>query len=138
MGKMDLQITGTENHTRNPYIDCTKGIAIILVVVGHSGFPYSDWIYLFHMALFFMCSGYCYTEKNNGIASWIRKKLQSLWLPNFISVAIVSASANILLDLHFYDADVINRFSMTNFAKDIAKALLFGGGESVIGGKLVS
>ena len=32
------------------------------MVGGHSGFPYRNWIYLFHMALFFMASGYMWNE----------------------------------------------------------------------------
>ena len=55
----------TENNstsTRQHYLwgDITKGIAITLVVAGHSYFPknFSDFIYLFHMPLFFILAGY--------------------------------------------------------------------------------
>lgn len=39
--------------------DAVKGIGIILMVVGHSGCPMvmHDFIYLFHMGLFFFVSG---------------------------------------------------------------------------------
>ena len=42
---------------RDPVIDSMRGIGIVLMVLGHSGFPGTDFIYLFHMALFFMLSG---------------------------------------------------------------------------------
>ena len=39
--------------------DAVKGIGIILMVIGHSGCPtfLHDFIYLFHMGLFFFVSG---------------------------------------------------------------------------------
>lgn len=43
---------------RDTVLDAMRGIGIVLMVVGHSGFGGSDFIYLFHMALFFMLSGY--------------------------------------------------------------------------------
>ena len=43
---------------RDAVLDAMRGIGIVLMVVGHSGFGGSDFIYLFHMALFFMLSGY--------------------------------------------------------------------------------
>ena len=43
---------------RDSTIDILKGIGIILVVLGHADFPFRDWVYLFHMALFFITSGY--------------------------------------------------------------------------------
>lgn len=37
---------------RDPVIDSMRGIGIVLMVLGHSDFPGTDFIYLFHMALF--------------------------------------------------------------------------------------
>lgn len=44
------------------YIDIAKGIGIILVILGHSGVnsEIKDFIYGFHMPLFFVISGYLY------------------------------------------------------------------------------
>ena len=47
---------------RDSTLDCIKVYGICLMVCGHSGFPYRDWIYLFHMALFFIASGYMWNE----------------------------------------------------------------------------
>lgn len=46
---------------RDPVIDSMRGIGIVLMVLGHSGFPGTDFIYLFHMALFFMLSGWLFS-----------------------------------------------------------------------------
>lgn len=42
---------------RYKVIDVIKGYGICLMVCGHSGVPFTNWIYLFHMALFFIASG---------------------------------------------------------------------------------
>lgn len=42
---------------RNINIDLIKGIGIILMVGGHCGMPFTHFIYLFHMAIFFMHLG---------------------------------------------------------------------------------
>ena len=49
---------------RYKVIDVIKGYGICLMVCGHSGAPFTDWIYLFHMALFFIASGYLWNERN--------------------------------------------------------------------------
>ena len=46
---------------RDPVLDSMRGIGIVLMVLGHSGFPGTGFIYLFHMALFFMLSGWLFS-----------------------------------------------------------------------------
>ena len=79
---------------RLDYIDEMKGLAILLVVLGHLFLPYTSegqlhpWatiIYSFHMSFFFFLSGYI-NEKVNGIdlkgyPIFIKKKIQSLIIP---------------------------------------------------------
>ena len=49
---------------RNVVIDCMKGILIILVVLGHTYNEFcNNFIYLFHVGLFFTLSGYCFNQK---------------------------------------------------------------------------
>lgn len=52
--------------SRNRVIDICKGIAIILMVVGHCETPtwMVSWVYLFHMPLFFMAAGYFFSQRN--------------------------------------------------------------------------
>ena len=47
------------NHNRKQWLDIAKGIAIILMVIGHTSIPNiaSNFIYAFHMPLFFIASG---------------------------------------------------------------------------------
>ena len=52
---------------RDPVIDSMRGIGIVLMVLGHSGFPGTDFIYLFHMALFFMLSGWFFSLRGGPV-----------------------------------------------------------------------
>lgn len=89
---------------REAWVDQTKTIACILVVLGHffqsmtrsNILPTShtyNWfnqtIYYFHVPLFFICSGYLYQKFSNihDISSWkhnIGKKLLALGIPYFV------------------------------------------------------
>lgn len=54
-----------ESRARLPWLDVLKGIGIILVVVGHiySNKTIFNWLYSFHMPLFFFAAGWVYCEK---------------------------------------------------------------------------
>lgn len=70
---------------RNIVIDLVKGLAIILMVLGHTGFIYTRAIYLFHMPVFFLASGYLFqtsaSETVSDLKSLCRKRFFSLYLP---------------------------------------------------------
>ncbi|WP_075214569.1 acyltransferase family protein [Mongoliimonas terrestris] len=59
--------------------DVAKGFGIILVVIGHVSDSLRDWIFLFHMPLFFVLSGYLF--KPSSTYEFRRKKTTSLVLP---------------------------------------------------------
>lgn len=60
---MEKTLPLQHNTTRDTTLDAVKGIGIILMVLGHSGGPFHDFVYLFHMALFFMVSGFLWNDK---------------------------------------------------------------------------
>lgn len=73
------------SQNRIEFIDVAKGIGMILVVIGHcinsKTFP-GTWIYSFHMPLFFILSGLCFSEKKYPIfLPFLWKKIQTLLLP---------------------------------------------------------
>lgn len=76
---------------RKTYIDTARGIGIILLVLGHivRGNSYLfNWIFSFHMPLFFFLSGMCVREeKLAGPSTYLLKKLKSRMLPYFIITA---------------------------------------------------
>ena len=67
---------------RYKVIDVIKGYGICLMVCGHSGAPFTNWIYLFHMALFFIASGYLWNERNavtkKNVVQYVKRKAKSL------------------------------------------------------------
>lgn len=67
---------------RLEYIDILKGIGIVLVVLGHitKDRELFQFIYAFHMPLFFIVSGYFLHEKKNFIIS----QAKSLLIPYFV------------------------------------------------------
>ena len=88
---------------RIEWIDILKGIAIILVVLGHM--PYSECndgiyhaIYSFHMAMFFILAGFTtsLSQKNKESGYFIRQKFYALCLPyivwNFLVLPFPSVS----------------------------------------------
>lgn len=68
----------------NP-ITITKAIGIILMVIGHSGCPQLlfYFIYLFHMPLFFFCSGLFLKDitRKEDAFMFLHKKVDSLYIP---------------------------------------------------------
>lgn len=77
---------------------------IILVVIGHSGFTSPDianrlsifhqWIYTFHMPLFFFISGYLYSLTNRSFQQidnrrFIAKKFNRLLIPYFVLGVVI-------------------------------------------------
>lgn len=73
--------------SRLSYIDIAKGIGIFLVIWGHiilSG-PGYNFIYAFHMPLFFFLSGFVFSKnKYKNIKEFFVKKLKTLILPYMV------------------------------------------------------
>lgn len=97
---------------REIWIDILKGMAIILVVVGHntppSEYPWLNTvIYSFHMPLFFILSGFVFSKKPGKI--YLLKSSKRLLLP-FIAFCVVLELPDILkwlTSLHFKDLDTL-------------------------------
>lgn len=94
---------------RNPVFDRMRGIGIVLVVLGHSGFAASSFIYLFHMPLFFMLSGWFFDPQRTGDASGLRRfalsRIKALWLPFVAANTLFTLCNNLFLRLHILSDD---------------------------------
>ena len=76
---------------RNATISIMKGIAIILMVIGHAEAPWyvTNFIYTFHMPLFFIAAGYFFSSKYRSQPwTFISKRVKGLYFP-FIKWAII-------------------------------------------------
>lgn len=77
---------------RLEWLDMAKGIAIILMVLGHTSIPdrLSNFIFAFHMPLFFIASGWCtnWAKENYGV--FVLKKLRTLGIPFLVySICVI-------------------------------------------------
>lgn len=71
---------------RLQWLDIAKGIAIILMVLGHSSMPpmVQNWIFAFHMPLFFLASGVTTNWSKDLWVVFLRKKTIGLLGPFFL------------------------------------------------------
>lgn len=98
-----------KNVRRNMNIDSLKGIGIVLMVMVHAGGPFSHFINLFHMPLFFICSGYLWNyekiNSQNGLARYIVGKIHTLWKPFVLLNGGLVLLHNFLLEIGLYTSD---------------------------------
>ena len=83
---------------RIEWIDIAKGVAILLVIVGHTvkyGTFSRDLIFSFHMPLFFILSGYTYTPATDRKALWqhVKRHARRLLLPCLCVSLLLAAYA---------------------------------------------
>jgi fucose 4-O-acetylase-like acetyltransferase len=68
---------------RIEWIDIAKGLGIIMVIAGHTiALRYSQWLYAFHLPLFFFLSGLVYNQlKYNNYVFFAKVKAKQILLP---------------------------------------------------------
>ena len=103
---------------RITYIDMAKGIGILLVVFGHSGFPspaVNQWISSFHMPLFFLLSGILLSHTNaheKPLKDTIKKKARTILVP-YLFFSIFSILFSAILDTDTFAAYLPNALLQT-------------------------
>ncbi len=99
----------SEIKQRNISVDVIKGTAIVLMVAVHGGSPGSGFINLFHMAVFFIASGYFWNVKNaqnlTAVKKYIIRKIKGIWLPFFLCNAVFTVLNNFFISIGFYTSD---------------------------------
>ena len=137
---------------RDKTIDIVKGIGISLMVYRHARGPYSEIVLLFHMAIFFVASGYLYNRNyaNNmkTVGTYIAKKLKGLWIPYFNYTTLYLLLNNFFIRQNVYTnnsaflvagglesqyVELTEPLGMVDMVKEIAKAVLFRSGTQMGG-----
>lgn len=91
---------------RNPAIDIMKAIGIFLVIVGHnSSGILNNYIYSFHMPMFFIIAGYLWREKNIGVS--LLRDCKRLILP-YVAYFVIFAIAR-----YIYTGVTVSRVMQT-------------------------
>ena len=114
-----------EKTKRNEVIDILKGIGIFCVVAGHCSLqhdtsPVIQFIYLFHVAVFFIASGYCYnpskTDSTDTFKCGILRTFKKLWTPYVFWTILFLALHNLFVNLNIYtDNPAISQFISGEF-----------------------
>ena len=97
------------------YIDVIKGIALLFVIIGHMVEYNSNifnWIFSFHMPLFFIASGMSIKiDKYDNIIDFIKRKIKTLLLP-YLLFTILGFIISIIVGLN-------NKFTFKNIIIDL-------------------
>lgn len=115
-----------EKKERLEYFDIAKGIAILLVVLGHIinfKTPLSLWIYSFHMPIFFIIAGILIRYKNETKSDMkvvLKKKFLSLLVP-YISFSLI------YIVYEFYNSIIMHTMTLESFKLDIYMTLCLRG-----------
>lgn len=81
MKEFNLKIGDSQKSTsRIEYVDLSKGIAIFLMVLCHTGVHnhFTQWVYAFHMPLFFIVSGMLFKNTSFSLKEYSIKKNQAV------------------------------------------------------------
>lgn len=96
---------------RIQWIDATRGIAILLVILGHCigslDDPGNKVILSFHMPLFFFISGFC-TGETKGFSNYLTKKVKGLLVPT-ITLGVLDTLVD-WVSGEYYRETFINNF----------------------------
>ena len=131
--------------TRDLSVTYSKGIAIMLMVLCHAGFFKfgHDWIYTFHMPLFFFMSGYCMKEKYfSDTIGFICRRLKGVWWPFVKWMIVFILLHNFLIKFGLYATDAKYAYSgqpstpytLHYIILSILESLRFVHGEQLLGG----
>ncbi len=114
---------------KDNYLSIAKAIGIILMVVGHTIGPnfFCRFIYMFHMPLFFFCSGYFYKEPQNfnQIEEFVIKRIKGLYFPYLKWCFIFLMLHNLFYGFHFYpmENDYYSCYSIGDYMRHMKSIL---------------
>lgn len=141
------------DNKRDLTFDIFKGIAITFVVVGHVSWFLHYFIYLFHVALFFICSGLFFKEKyyksKEGLIKFVKSRIRHLYIPfilwnvflimihNFLlKINVITNNQNFLSLSNIYSFGFFKlkeNYTISDTILKIINTLLFSHGEQLGG-----
>lgn len=128
--------------SKDDSVTIAKGIGIILMVLGHSGIPMGkDFIYMFHMPLFFILAGYCFKIKHlSNFGLFIHRRINGLYIPFvkygllFLLLHNLFYQLNIYNGLYGYNGNTSYIYDIKEMAFHAILNILFIESEGLLGG----
>lgn len=116
------------------YWNSVKGVGIFCVIMGHACMWSQQFIYLFHLQLFFFLSGYFYNEKKYGDHPFmnVKNKVKTTWKTYVILYIIVILLHNPLMDLGLQPL-AYEKYSLIDTGIQIVYAFLGNASELMLG-----
>lgn len=108
---------------RDVSLDFLRGVGMVLVVLGHTVSVYKDFIYLFHVPLFFIVSGVLF-RCTDSVRMDIYKKWKRLYFPNLKYGLLFLALHNAFVSAGIYDSE--SYYGLMDFLKSAVKVLCWG------------
>lgn len=122
---------------RNIQMDVFRGIAIFLIVLGHSSFPGTHFICLFHLVLFFFASGFFfkeeYSQNIDSLKKYIFKRIKRLYIPYIVSNIICILCNNLFLDLKLYNPASHSYLTVGDMIVEIIYRIFLQGQSEMVG-----
>ncbi|MCR4611519.1 MAG: acyltransferase [Lachnospiraceae bacterium] len=111
-----------------------KGLGILLVIIGHSCAWSVEYVYIFHLQLFFFVSGYLYNERKYGDKPFvpIKKRFFSLWVVYIVVSLFLVLLHNPLYDIGMQRLDCI-RYTPKELLLNILYCFI-GNSKELLGG----
>lgn len=143
---MQQSLKNEKTNKRIDEIDIVKALAIMLMVACHSGVAFAKFIFLFHMAVFFIASGFFFRDASSdnlkSVWEFIRNKIRKLWFPFFLWNAVFVLLHNLLERTMILPETAADQtiaytpalYSGTDILSMIGKGALFSYKEPLIGG----
>ncbi len=111
---------------REQAFDIAKGIGMLAVILGHMSIPdkLGDFIFSFHMPLFFLINGY-FLRRKEGVSDWqyVKKKAKALLVPYVVTCVFV-----ILFSTFFQIQQGVEATGLLVNAKSWILASIYGSG----------
>lgn len=131
---------------KNKEISIARAIGILFMVMGHIFISSNtlfihDFVYLFHMPLFFILSGLCFSSKNLvSFKSYLKKKIFSLYFPYVFWFILFAFLHNFLFDIGIYDINDLwggeAYYSIWRFGVNIYNIVVHLDGKEILVGQL--
>lgn len=118
------------------YWNIVKGLGIVFVVLGHVCWDLTNFIYLFHLPLFFFVSGFLYNEKKYGDDPYLNagNRIKSSWIKYVLLYWILILLHNLMFT-HDMLEDGAFLYSKKDLLIKLSEASL-GMGKELMGGTL--